>query len=275
MDSVKVKNFIILVLVIVDLALLVLVVRDAARGSEQRKEAIEGAREVLLSHGISVSEDADLGEREGSSYSVSRSDEAERLAAEAIFGEVEVIDRGGGIVMYSAVSGEVTFRGAGGLEMQYYGISAPETDEPEKLALEMSRTLGAETYSEDISSVTEGETTTVSVGCSWMGSRIVNCELNYTFKGGKLLYVSGSRPLGESSSERLEEIIDVPTVLMRFIELTQQQGHVCSMLEELELCYLYSGTASGGGSLSPVWQLRTDTGYFYINAITGKEESVS
>ncbi|HIS97252.1 MAG TPA: hypothetical protein IAD42_04680 [Candidatus Scatomorpha pullistercoris] len=275
MDSVKVKNFIILVLVIVDLALLVLVVRDAARGSEQRKEAIEGAREVLLSHGISVSEDADLGEREGSSYSVSRSDEAERLAAEAIFGEVEVIDRGGGIVMYSAVSGEVTFRGAGGLEMQYYGISAPETDEPEKLALEMSRTLGAEAYSEDISSVTEGETTTVSVGCSWMGSRIVNCELNYTFKGGKLLYVSGSRPLGESSSERLEEIIDVPTVLMRFIELTQQQGHVCSMLEELELCYLYSGTASGGGSLSPVWQLRTDTGYFYINAITGKEESVS
>ena len=275
MDSVKVKNFIILVLVIVDLALLVLVVRDAARGSEQRKEAIEGAREVLLSHGISVSEDADLGEREGSSYSVSRSDEAERLAAEAIFGEVEVIDRGGGIVMYSAVSGEVTFRGAGGLEMQYSGISAPETDEPEKLALEMSRTLGAEAYSEDISSVTEGETTTVSVGCSWMGSRIVNCELNYTFKGGKLLYVSGSRPLGESSSERLEEIIDVPTVLMRFIELTQQQGHVCSMLEELELCYLYSGTASGGGSLSPVWQLRTDTGYFYINAITGKEESVS
>lgn len=275
MDSVKVKNFIILVLVIVDLALLVLVVRDAARGSEQRKEAIEGAREVLLSHGISVSEDADLGEREGSSYSVSRSDEAERLAAEAIFGEVEVIDRGGGIVMYSAVSGEVTFRGAGGLEMQYYGISAPETDEPEKLALEMSRTLGAEAYSEDISSVTECETTTVSVGCSWMGSRIVNCELNYTFKGGKLLYVSGSRPLGESSSERLEEIIDVPTVLMRFIELTQQQGHVCSMLEELELCYLYSGTASGGGSLSPVWQLRTDTGYFYINAITGKEESVS
>lgn len=275
MDSVKVKNFIILVLVIVDLALLVLVVRDAARGSEQRKEAVEGAREVLLSHGISVSEDADLGEREGSSYSVSRSDEAERLAAEAIFGEVEVIDRGGGIVMYSAVSGEVTFRGAGGLEMQYYGISAPETDEPEKLALEMSRTLGAEAYSEDISSVTEGETTTVSVGCSWMGSRIVNCELNYTFKGGKLLYVSGSRPLGESSSERLEEIIDVPTVLMRFIELTQQQGHVCSMLEELELCYLYSGTASGGGSLSPVWQLRTDTGYFYINAITGKEESVS
>ncbi len=275
MDSVKVKNFIILVLVIVDLALLVLVVRDAARGSEQRKEAIEGAREVLLNHGISVSEDADLGEREGSSYSVSRSDEAERLAAEAIFGEVEVIDRGGGIVMYSAVSGEVTFRGAGGLEMQYYGISAPETDEPEKLALEMSRTLGAEAYSEDISSVTEGETTTVSVGCSWMGSRIVNCELNYTFKGGKLLYVSGSRPLGESSSERLEEIIDVPTVLMRFIELTQQQGHVCSMLEELELCYLYSGTASGGGSLSPVWQLRTDTGYFYINAITGKEESVS
>ena len=275
MDSVKVKNFIILVLVIVDLALLVLVVRDAARGSEQRTEAIEGAREVLLSHGISVSEDADLGEREGSSYSVSRSDEAERLAAEAIFGEVEVIDRGGGIVMYSAVSGEVTFRGAGGLEMQYSGISAPETDEPEKLALEMSRTLGAEAYSEDISSVTEGETTTVSVGCSWMGSRIVNCELNYTFKGGKLLYVSGSRPLGESSSERLEEIIDVPTVLMRFIELTQQQGHVCSMLEELELCYLYSGTASGGGSLSPVWQLRTDTGYFYINAITGKEESVS
>ncbi len=281
MDSVKVKNFIILVLIIVNLALLVVVVRDNMLGSEQRHEAIEGAREILLSYGISVSEDADLSAREASSYTVTRNQEAERQAAADILGDCEVTDRGGGIFMYGSTVGEVTFRSTGSLELQYYGYAAPEPEEPEQMALELSRKLGAEVSEDDLSSETsvspgtQEPTTVVTVGCNWQGSRIINCSLSFTFKSGKLLYINGSRPLGETASEQEENIIDVPTVLMRFIELTQEKGHVCSSLDELELCYVYNGSASGGGSLVPVWRLGTDTGYFYINALSGKEETVS
>ena len=277
MDSVKVKNFIILVLVVVNLALLVVVVRDSMRGSEQRRDAIEGAAGILSGYGIGVSEDADLSEREASVYSLSRSEGMEQQAAESILGSVEKTDRGGGIMYYTGALGEATFRSTGGVELQFYGISAPQTDDPEAMALEYTHILGATEAKDDGAvSVTAGpSSTTVEVCCAWMDARIINCRLTFTFKEGKLLYISGSRPLGEMVSEQEARIIDVPTVLMRFIELTQEKGMVCSMLEELELCYVYTASASGGGSLSPVWRLVTDTGELYVNALSGKEEAVS
>lgn len=277
MDSVKVKNFIILVLVVVNLALLVVVVRDSMRGSEQRRDAIEGAAGILSGYGIGVSEDADLSEREASVYSLSRSEGMEQQAAESILGSVEKTDRGGGIMYYSGALGEATFRSTGGVELQFYGISAPQTDDLEAMALEYTHILGATEAKDDGAvSVTAGaSSTTVEVCCAWLDARIINCRLTFTFKEGKLLYISGSRPLGETVSEQEAQIIDVPTVLMRFIELTQEKGMVCSMLEELELCYVYTASASGGGSLSPVWRLVTDTGELYVNALNGKEEAVS
>ena len=277
MDSVKVKNFIILVLVIVNLALLVVVVRDNMRGSEQRRDAIEGAAGILSGYGIGVSEDADLSEREASVYSLSRSEGMEQQAAESILGSTEKTDRGGGIMYYSGALGEATFRSTGGVELQFYGITAPTTDDPEALALEYAHILGVqELPGREGVKVREGESSTdVEVCCAWMDARIINCRLTFTFKEGKLLYISGSRPLGETVSEQEAQIIDVPTVLMRFIELTQEKGMVCSMLEELELCYVYTASASGGGSLSPVWRLVTDTGELYVNALSGKEEAVS
>ena len=277
MDSVKVKNFIILVLVIVNLALLVVVVRDNMRGSEQRRDAIDGAAGILSGYGIGVSEDADLSEREASVYSLSRSEGMEQQAAESILGSTEKTDRGGGIMYYTGALGEATFRSTGGVELQFYGISAPQTDDPEAMALEYTHILGSTEAKDDGAvSVTAGaSSTTVEVCCAWLDARIINCRLTFTFKEGKLLYISGSRPLGETVSEQEAQIIDVPTVLMRFIELTQEKGMVCSMLEELELCYVYTASASGGGSLSPVWRLVTDTGELYVNALSGKEEAVS
>lgn len=277
MDSVKAKNFIILVLAIVNLALLVVVVRDNMRGSEQRRDAIEGAAGILSGYGIGISEDADLSEREASVYSLSRSEGMEQQAAESILGSVEKTDRGGGIMYYTGALGEATFRSTGGVELQFYGISAPQTDDPKAMALEYTHILGATEAKDDGAvSVTAGaSSTTVEVCCAWLDARIINCRLTFTFKEGKLLYISGSRPLGETVSEQEAQIIDVPTVLMRFIELTQEKGMVCSMLEELELCYVYTASASGGGSLSPVWRLVTDTGELYVNALSGKEEAVS
>ena len=49
-------------------------------------------------------------------------------------------------------------------------------------------------------------------------------------------------------------------------------GVICSELRGLELCYAFSASASGEGSLTPIWRVVTDTGEFYINAVTGREE---
>ena len=103
MDSIKVKNFIILVLVIVNIVLLAVILTDSARGTELRREAVEGAVQLLSEYGISVSDDAQLGERSLSVYTVTRSEESERATAEALLGEVSMTDRGGGIMYLSLI----------------------------------------------------------------------------------------------------------------------------------------------------------------------------
>ena len=67
----------------------------------------------------------------------------------------------------------------------------------------------------------------------------------------------------------------MPTALKRVLGLTREKGHICSELRGLELCYAFSASASGEGSLTPTWLIVTDTGEFYINAITGKEEVIA
>ena len=59
MNSVKVKNFIILVLLLVNAVLLSVFVTDYARERELAGAAVEGAAALLEENGISVSPDAD------------------------------------------------------------------------------------------------------------------------------------------------------------------------------------------------------------------------
>ena len=167
---------------------------------------------MLSEYGIGVSDDAQLGERSLSVYTVTRSEESERATAEALLGEVSMTDRGGGIMYYSSPMGEMTFRATGGVDLQYYGITAPKSDDPEKTALEMAKKLGVTVRNSEDSvsvSVKEDDSTVVEVCCSFMGAQVVNCRLSFTFKYGKLLSLSGTRPLSEVTSESMTNVIDV------------------------------------------------------------------
>ena len=114
--------------------------------------------------------------------------------------------------------GEMTFRATGGVDLQYYGITAPKSDDPEKTALEMAKKLGVTVQNSEDSvsvSVKEDDSTVVEVCCSFMGAQVVNCRLSFTFKYGKLLSLSGTRPLSEVTSESMTNVIDVlPSTLL-------------------------------------------------------------
>ena len=79
----------------------------------------------------------------------------------------------------------------------------------------------------------------------------------------------------KARADRQQELIDVPTVLTRFLSLVLENGHVCSSLDKLELCYNMQANAAGEATLTPVWRIETDTGEFFINAVTGLQETVT
>ena len=274
MDSLKVKNFIILVLLIVNVVLLAVVISDRMRGDELWDQAVDGAVSLLEANGIAVSEDADLSARSLNQRGVSRSTEFERNAIGEVLGSVNTVDRGGGIIYYDGESGEAVFRGTGGFDIQYAASGAPEAEDMERTARSIAGKLGISLLEGEGSfTVTSSDSSTVlEFTCSSDGARIINCTVEFRFMLGRLYSVSGTRPLDTVASETQTSVIDVPTALMRFLELTREKGHICSELRGLELCYAFSASASGEGSLTPTWLVVTDTGEFYINAITGREE---
>lgn len=277
MDSVKVKNFIILVLLIVNAILLSVFVSDTLRERAQRSGAVEGAVQLLAENGISVAEDVDLSEREIETLSLARDTEHEERMVTNVLGNAAVSDQGGNILLYFGSRGEAGFRGTGGVEMNLHSGEYSARGDLTGCARGFARSLGLRTVSEPVSLNLDEDSDegTLELCCSYDGVRVINCVLSFTFADGELLGVYGTRVLDTVTGERQQELIDVPTVLTRFLSLVLENGHVCSSLDELELCYNMQANAAGEATLTPVWRIETDTGEFFINAVTGLQETVT
>lgn len=277
MDSIKVKNFIIVVLLIVNAILLSVFISDTVRERSRTDSAIEGAVALLAENGITVAPDVDFSERQLETLQVARDTGLEQQSVSNILGDTTVSDPGGNILLYFGANGEARFSGTGSVEMNLRSGEFRSGD-PLETARTFASDLDCETMSEPVSSSIDADTLEGSLDlcCSIDGVRVVNCVLSFTFaSGGDLMGVYGTRVLDTVTSSQQESTIDVPTVLMRFLNIVLDGGHVCSSLDELELCYNMRANAAGEGELIPVWRIATDTGEFYINANTGLEETIT
>ena len=276
MNQIKVKNFIILVLLIVNAVLACVFATDVLRERALAAEATSGVVELLAERGISVGENVDLTERTLTSLTVSRNTDEELSKVTKVIGTSEMSDQGGNIRLYFASGGEAGLRGTGRVEMNIRR-GAYGSGEPLETAEQFMRDFGMEAAGEPVSNSIDPETNegTLTLECAYNGTSVVNCTLTFTFAEGELVGVYGTRVLDSISSGRQLATIDVPTVLMRFVALLREQNRVCSSLDALELCYHMSVNAAGEGELVPVWRIVTDTGEFYINAVTGIEETIA
>ena len=273
MDKVKAKNFIIIVLLIMDAILLALIGADLARSASSSRAALEGAVSVLAENGISVSENLSFDAGPVNVYTTSRDEQLERQHVNALLGESEYVDLGGSIITYYALdgSGEATFRGVGGIQVRLGGWTAGEGFNAENEARQMASELGIEVLTGSGTAqvnVNEEGGGTVVLFCAHEGVLIANCRLVFTFGDGSVV-IEGTRPLDTVTSAVEADPLDAPTALMRFLELLRERGQVCSEISSASLAYYFTATAAGDGTLEPVWRIITDTGDFYLNAVTG------
>lgn len=272
MDKFKAKNFIIIVLLLMDAILLALIGADMARSASSQRAALEGAVDVLEENGISVAGEMELPEGPVYVYSTARDEQLERQHVDALLGESEYTDLGGSIITYYALdgSGEATFRGVGGIQVRLGGRSAGDVPDAEAEARQMAADLGIEVLSGSGTAQVNmsGDGGSVVLFCAHEGVLIANCRLVFTF-GGDSVVIEGTRPLDTVSPSGEAELLDAPTSLMRFLELLRERGQVCSEIRSFTLAYFFTATAAGDGTLEPVWRIVTDTGDFYLNAITG------
>lgn len=275
MDKSKIKNFIIILLALVNLFLLTIVIANAKDERNARNYRNTALKNVLEDNGISLSSEVELPEKMLQSISLSRDLNKEKRMLSNLIGNCEPKDLGGNIIFYSGVDGQASFRGTGAFEILLEKDIIPLGDDPVAGCKTALKKLGIQYSSSPAEIITSGGSTAVIMQCAWEGTSIFNAEIRFDFTADRLLLICGTRPLDvETSAQSSEVYPDSVTVLMNFLQYTRDTGEVCSEIKSLNLGYYLSAVVSGSSNLKPVWCVETDSGKYYIDGHTGKPESL-
>ena len=263
----KLKNIILLILLVVNGFLLVLVGSRRKEDAEYERRALEQTVQVLERSGIQVRLEA-VDPADGLSPSmVERDLEREAQLARALLGQTaEADNRGGGLYFYRSDEGELSVRAGGELSAKLEG--GGQTDHPERRAAELLKKMGID--AEQIDVAEEGEWTRVRFRQLWNGAAVFSCEIEFAYKNGVLDSIQGSLLTAQAGTAEAGQVLTLPTALMRFSEAVGATGDVCSAIQSMEPGW--RGTVqpmSGGVRLAPAWLVTTDTARYYLDCATG------
>ena len=271
MDGSKIKNLIIVILLLVNLFLLAMVLHDRIEEASAQKQALADVSAAYAAGGIKLSAELRWDDKL-SGCSLSRDMSRESALVKAVIGTSMVDDLGGNILYYKGAKGEARFRGTGEFEIVLTARAIPVSGSPLDTAKSVLSDMGYKTDPSLAVVENTSETTKITLLCKFRGNNVYNCSVTFLFTADYLMMMEGRRPL-EWSAEAESSVISAPTVLMRFLTEVREHGTVCSEVRALELGYSMAASASGEGSLTPYWRIVTDAGQYYVNAMTGKIES--
>ncbi len=271
----KVKNIIILLLLLVNGFLLALVWARKSEADSYDRTALTQAIDALSGRGIQVDRSA-LTAAEGlSPVEVERDVAGEQALAAALLGEAAAGDnRGGGLYLYETDAGEVSLRPGGELSARLNDDPRWQTDDPAAHAALLLKEIGVEGTQRGAVQLEDGGTAVTFVQ-TWEGTPLFSCAVTFTYREGRLRTVEGALLASIPSAKESGTVLTLPTALMRFLDGVQERGDVCSALRSMEAGYRSGQTASGVTRLTPCWHIVTNTAEYYLDASAGTLERIA
>lgn len=272
MEWPKLKNIIILILLLANLFLLVMVVTQERDSARYREQTIADAVSVLERNGIRLDRDRVPGELELTPLTVERDRAAEAALAAAWLGECKSSDLGSGRYAYQSARGWAEFRSNGSFSVAFYDetntVGGSGGEEAHALAVLEEVGLTGEV----VSRKEAGGAVTVTLRQTWQDLPVYSCQINLEYEDGCLRSISGQRLMGtpQSASDK-SELISVPTALLRVLNGINDLGDICNEITAMTPGYLLTSSADGT-RLIPMWYVTTDTGAYSLNALTGALE---
>ena len=275
MDKSKIKNFIIIVLALVNICLIFIVVSSDI---EERKIAAyrtETLVNVLSENGITLNPDINLSESIPPLLSLKRDLDTEKHRISALIGSCFREDKGGNCYYYQGSDGQANFRGTGEFEISMNSGVIATGNDPVATAKATLKKMNIEASDIEPIVVDDGTTITVTLCCSWDGASIYNEKISFVFTPAYLWLINGTRPLDTINSKQSSESYpDSVTILMNFLKFVNDTGSVCSEIKDLKTEYYMYSAVSENCTLRPVWCIETDSGLYYIDAASGEAENV-
>ena len=265
----RLKNIIILILLLLNGFLLVLVAGRWQEAAEYDRTALEQTVEVLAGRGIAVDVDGLSAAGTLPPLSLERDPDAEQKLARALLGEaVESDSRGGGLYLYRGALGEVSVRAGGELSAALADDPAWDAAGPEGHAAALLKKMGVSARLLD-AETREGRTV-VRFRQLWNKVPVFSCEVEFIYENGRLRIFQGTLLIAGQGTEEAGDILSLPTALMRFLDGVTASGDVCSAIRSMEAGYLIAAQPlSGGVRLTAVWLVSSNTADYYLDGATG------
>ena len=271
MDNAKVKNIVIILLVIADLFLLILVGGESYKRFEEQKSRVELLKDIYEDSEIEISKSINLEINPPVIYETKRNLAVEKMNISKILGKTRFEDEGAGKFYYSGSNGAADCSGSGEFNIILDGGNSSPISDYISAAKKVLNKLDIEASEFGINDKEESVPRQVTLYAAYENIHIMNLPINVYFTGGNVTTILGSRPLeisGVLSSDKEE--MDCISALMSFLQYVRQTGHVCSKVEDIIHSYYNEITGLGTGILKPGWIITTDSGVFYVDSMTGK-----
>ncbi len=262
MDRAKLKNVVILILLLTNLCLLASLAQRLAQEHSARERMAAELTELLSSEGVRLTAEVPAGLPPPSKV-LTRDVAADRHVASSLLGEGMVeTDEGGGILAFSSALGSGQFRAGGRFEI---AGRLTKTD-PVAVCRTFCHAFG---YG-DLSLEPSGGGQRGSAIQYFDGYPVVNAAIEFLIEDDCLISVSGVHlPSGGSGAGPASTGMTAATALSKFLEARRSGGAVVSEVTDLYLCYEAQNSPAAPISLTAAWCVVTDAGKYYVNCATG------
>lgn len=272
MEGTKIKNIVIIILLLLNGFLLVLVGGRWAQNTQSHDAARASAIQVIRDSGIELEEETVPREMSLSGLQAQRDLSHENALAAKLLGSGMTVEaRGGDVYRYESERGWLQFHSTGEFLAEFRPGALPlgeETVAQHGAQLLAQLNFEAVMLEQTHRSITFRQTVS--------GAPVLGCQATLNYQDGSLVSITDGRRIpGQPQPGGEESSVSVATALMRLYNGLNELGDIYNRVDSIEPAYTLVVNLAGPAQLTPVWYVKTDTGTYQLNARTGQVGRVS
>ncbi len=250
MDSGKLKNAVILILLLVNAAFAWILLTQRKNEADLQAQTRNELVQVMANMGVTMEESILPKEISMRQYTLTRDMSLETALVQAFLGDAAGQDMGGNIHNYENENGRASFRNSGDFEIQ---VTSPGSS-IEKRLMENGLSLAR-----------EGD----EFVCLLEERAVFNCRIRLSAQEEGSYRIYGRCMLGTLQPGKTIATLNAPTMILRFRDQVEETGRVFTAIRSIRSGYLLR-PAVPAAELVPVWCIETDGGIWYVSLEKGE-----
>lgn len=269
MEWPKLKNMILVLLLITNFFLLAIIFSQEVQEDGQEQKTRQSALLFLADRGIAISEENVPTQSNLLPQQITWDRSQETGQATALLGKITSDSLGGDIISYHSPLGELRCYSNGEVAGHFPPASFPlEGEDPTTHGADILKKLGVDNLFLHQEEVEDG--VLLYFVQTLEEIPLIDCTFILLYQQDSLVEIVQGRRLQGTMTPQLQPCLSVASSLMNFYTQLQVLGDVCSQVVDITPCYWVTASLATPGLLTPMWHITTDTGAYYLNTLTGE-----